>query len=436
MKLIKLSGIAVLILFLSLLSGWTNDRPIGGGFWKKFESYLYWASVQNNPVKKKRVHQINFFSDTDCLNINKTCTWEKTFGSPLAEKAYDIALLKTGGLVVVGHARGMGIGHDIIALRIDRAGQQVWKQRFGGPKQDHGYGVVTVNSNRIVFSGYTNSKGNGKSDIWVCCTDLNGKKVWEKTYGGALDDRSRSIAATNDGAVVVAGSTQSFGDSNGDAWIIKLDLSGKVIWYQVFGGKNEDGIFQIKTLEDGSLIATGYTDLGDSDRFDLWVLKLDQKGNRIWERTFGKNAFDSGTAISSASDGGCILAGLTTENEGLKDQAWILRLTTDGKVMWEKTIGGDKNDNAWALVKLDASQYVVVMATDSFGSGSVDAWVYCFDLSGNKVWDRIYGGKLWDRPTSAALTEDGGLYIGGYTTSKGAGYEDFWILRLNSDGNI
>jgi hypothetical protein len=78
--------------------------------------------------------------------------------------------------------------------------------------------------------------------------------------------------------------------------------------------------------------------------------------------------------------------------------------------------------------------YAIIIATLSHGAGSADAWVLCLNDSGDILWQRVYGGKLWDRPTSAALTLDGGLAIAGYTTTTGAGYEDFWILRVDARG--
>jgi uncharacterized delta-60 repeat protein len=374
---------------------------------------------------------------TDCSDSRKRCTWERTYGGPLPDKAYDIAALSDGGVVAVGHTRSTkGIGHDVLVLRIDRKGHVVWRRMFGGLKEDHAYGVVTGDNEDIVVSGYTSSKGKGKGDLWVCRINTDGLLIWEHTYGGVLDDRARTITAINDGGYVVAGYTQSKGDSEGDSWVIKINESGRLVWEQTFSRDGEDGIFQIKALPDGSLFATGYSDLGGSAGFDLRVLKISKNGGLIWERIFGKSVFDSGTAIEPASDGGCIVAGVTAKGGYQDDQAWILRLNPKGDLVWQRTIGGKKTDSAWAVITKDSSHYAVVIATSSFGSGSTDAWIICFDRNGNQKWERIYGGKLWDRPTSATLTEDGGLYIGGYTTTRGKGYEDFWLLRLDSNGNL
>jgi uncharacterized delta-60 repeat protein len=385
----------------------------------------------------KEPDKIDRFPVHDCSDPQKKCTWERTFGRALPDKAYDVAALPDGGMVAVGHTRAVkGSGHDLLVVRLGRAGEILWDRTLGGLREDHGYGVVTGHNDEIVVAGNTRSKGSGKSDLWVLQLKPDGSVGWEQTFGGKLDDRARTIAAMDGGGYVVAGTTQSGGAPEGDAWVIKLDENGQRVWDRTFGGNREDGIFQVRTHRDGSIMATGYTDVGGSAGFDLWVLKLDGSGSLVWERNFGKSVFDSGTAIQPTPDGGCLVAGITSEHGYHNDQAWLLRLAPDGHRVWDRTLGGDRTDNAWAIVKTGVSRYIVVVATSSFGAGSVDAWLICFDLQGDQKWARLYGGELWDRPTAATLTEDGGLFIGGYTTTRGAGYEDFWLLRLEADGRF
>jgi hypothetical protein len=128
--------------------------------------------------------------------------------------------------------------------------------------------------------------------------------------------------------------------------------------------------------------------------------------------------------------------GVTSEDGYKTDDAWVLRLNAVGELVWQKTFGGHKPDSAWALVGMADEGWAVIIKTSSYGAGSADAWVIRLDKEGALLWERLYGGKLWDRPTAAVLSEDGGLLIAGYTTSKGAGYEDYWLLRLDADGRF
>jgi hypothetical protein len=240
----------------------------------------------------------------------------------------------------------------------------------------------------------------------------------------------------NDGSFVVGGMTQSYGSSAGDAWILKVDANGSLVWERTFGGEQEIAVFSIAASLDSGIIATGYIDVGDTAGFELWVIRLSSDGEKTWDRKYGRGVFDAGTAITATEDGGAIVAGVTSDDGFRGDDAWVLRLNAAGDVVWDQIFGGPRPDSAWAIVEMPGIGYVVVVATQSFGTGSADAWLICIGGDGKLIWDQIYGGRLWDRPTAAVRTLDGGLLVAGYTTSVGAGYEDFWILRLDARGRF
>jgi hypothetical protein len=114
----------------------------------------------------------------------------------------------------------------------------------------------------------------------------------------------------------------------------------------------------------------------------------------------------------------------------------LVRLDSDGKLIWEQIFGGPQNDSAWALTRVPNGNYLVTVATSSYGSGSKDAWILLLNQSGNLLWERIYGGDLWDRPTAVTIAANGSILLAGYTTSQGAGFEDYWLLRLDADGRL
>jgi len=153
-----------------------------------------------------------------------------------------------------------------------------------------------------------------------------------------------------------------------------------------------------------------------------------------WERTFGGAFTDKAFAVASAADGRVFVAGDTGYLSTQQNDAWVLCLDRSGKVIWDRVFGGPKPDSAWGLVARPDGGVVVSVATSSYGAGSADAWLLGLDQTGAVRWKRTYGGKYWDRPTGLAVTSDGGLLVVGYTTTQSAGYEDYWVLRLDSEG--
>ena len=370
-----------------------------------------------------------------CMNHKDRCTWENTFGGTLADKAYGIVPMSDDGVVVVGNTRSNGgFGNNAWIIRLNRAGDLVWEREFGGLNNDQVYGVVKTEDGGVVVAGHTRSRGAGKSDFWVFRLGHQGNLIWERTFGTLHNDRARTVAATPDGGFLVAGTTQTNDEQEIDAWLLKLDGEGRRIWDSTFGGTGNDGIYHLAVNPDGSIATAGYTALGGLAGYDVWVLRLSKQGKMVWERKLGRGVFDAATAIAATPEGGFLVVGVTSEDAFQKDDAWLLKLNGAGEVLWERIFGGAKPDTARSVLITPNNSYLVTISTSSYGAGSADAWLLHLGKDGTLKWDRFYGGKLWDRPTSAALSTDGGLYIIGYTTTKGMGHEDYWLLRLDANG--
>ena len=154
--------------------------------------------------------------------------------------------------------------------------------------------------------------------------------TWDKTYGGSEIDLAHSIQQTSDGGYIVAGYTLSNdGDvsdgNNGkwDIWIVKLDGSGNKVWDKTYGGSRVDWVYSIQQTSDGGYIVAGYAESIDGDVSDdnngsdyYWIIKLDGSGNKIWDKTYGGSDYQRAYSIQQTSDGGYIFAGYTTSDDG------------------------------------------------------------------------------------------------------------------------
>jgi len=154
-----------------------------------------------------------------------------------------------------------------------------------------------------------------------------------------------------------------------------------------------------------------------------------------WAKTYGGTGDDYAYSIQQTSDGGYIVAGYTgSSGAGLAD-FWVLKLKSDGTVDWQKTYGGGGYDSASSIQQTSDGGYIVAGVTTSFGAGGYDFWVLKLDGSGNVQWQKTYGGTGNDYANSIQQTTDGGYIVAGVTTSFGAG-GDFWVLKLDSSGNV
>jgi uncharacterized protein YuzE len=265
--------------------------------------------------------------------------------------------------------------------------------------------------------------------------DTDGNITWQKTYGGSSGDAAYSIRVTSDGGYIVAGYTASYGAGIYDYWVLKLDTNGNVTWQKTYGGTNMDQANSIHETLDGGYIVAGYTDSFNASFgvSDYWVLKLDANGNVVWQKTYGGTSVDKAKSIQATSDGGYIVAG-STGSYG--NNYWVLKLDADGNVIWQKTYGGGSNINtATSIRETSDNGYIVAGYIDAYSDGYTDYWMLKLDANGNVIWQKTYGGgSNFHIANSIQETSDSGYIVAGYT--KGTGFYDYWVVKVDNNGNI
>ncbi len=259
---------------------------------------------------------------------------------------------------------------------------------------------------------------------------------WAKTYGGPGDDQANSIQQTRDGGYIVVGVTKLFGVGADDVWVLKLDASGNVQWAKTYGGTDYDKANSIQQTSDGGYIVAGKTSSFGAGRSDAWVLKLDASGNVQWAKTYGGANWDYASSIQQTSDGGYIVAGKTSSFDAIGDDVWVLKLDASGNVQWQKRYGGTNFDWVTSIQQTRDGGYIVAGVTLSFGAGDDDFWVLKLDANGNVQWQKTYGGTNSDGANFIQPTSDSGYIVAGRTWSFGEVGSDVWVLKLDANGNI
>ena len=321
----------------------------------------------------------------------------------------------------------------ILSIGVTSAyGELYWAKTYGGSESDFAYSVQKTNDTGFIVAGQTYTFGAGSSDYWILKLDTNGVVEWQKTYGGSSADYAGFIQQTNDGGYVVAGENWSYFD----CWVLKLDSSGTVEWQKVYGGSEQDRADCIKQTTDGGYIVCGFTSSYGAGNADYWVLKLDSSGNIEWQKAYGRSDSDYAKSIQQTSDGGYIVAGFIDSYGAGSPDYWVLKLDSSGNIEWQKTYGGSEHDYAKSIQQTTDNGYIVAGESWSYGAGQSDCWVLKLSSSGNVEWQKSYGGDSWDWVNCMELTVDGGCIIAGYTSSYGAGSNDSWALKLDSNGDV
>ena len=305
-----------------------------------------------------------------------------------------------------------------------------WDKTFGGSNWDLGASIQQTSDGGYVVTGLTWSYGAGDADVWLVKTDSSGNKQWDKTFGGSGNETGLSVQQTSDGGYVVTGSTSSYGAGDYDVWLIKTDSSGNKQWDKTFGGSSYDWGSSVQQTSDGGYVVTGHTSSYGAGNGDVWLIKTDSSGNKQWDKTFDSSGNESGYSVRQTLDGGYIVAGATDIDGAGGGDVWLIKTDSSGNKQWDKTFGGWSDDVGDSVQQTSDGGYVVAGYTWSYGAGEDDVWLIKTDSSGNEQWDNTFGGSNLDAGVSVQQTSDGGYVVAGGTQSYGAGGADVWLIKL------
>ena len=245
------------------------------------------------------------------VSLNGDLIWEKSLGSTDFEWGTDIAVLSDGYAIcgyMITPSTG-GDGGDFVILRTDLGGNTLWSKTFSRPDREWPYAMTATSDGGFLLAGLIHPDGVNNVDIFLIKTDDTGGVVWEEAYGGSGDERAFAVTETSDGGYVVAGSTRSFSFANLEqAYVVKVDAGGTMIWDEYFGDGGNLQARDIIENPDGSLVLTGNTtDVGTG----VGIAKLDASGNLLWNENIGLIA--TGMSICTDAGGGYTVTGFATD---------------------------------------------------------------------------------------------------------------------------
>ncbi|MBK0403509.1 T9SS type A sorting domain-containing protein [Adhaeribacter sp. BT258] len=416
--------------------------------------------------------------------------WDKTSGGNNIDHLRSMQQTTDGGFILGGISNS-GIsgnksqtskgGWDYWIVKTDGNGNKIWDRTFGGNEEEDLYAVKQTFDGGFILGGNSASgisgdktqASKGMHDCWLIKLDSNGNIVWNKSFGGTGVDRLYSIQQTFDGGFILGGSSTS--GANGDKsqsnkgaydyWAIKVNINGNKQWDRTFGGTEYEYLRSIIQTSDGGYLLGGESDSGlNNDKsqasrggFDMWVIKLDPIGNKIWDKTIGGSSNDYLRSLIQTKEGGFMLSGFSdspissekSQSSNGGNDYWILKLDPNGNITWDKTFGGNNEDILFSIEQSSDEGFILAGHSNSNISidksqvtqGAYDFWVIRLNKTGNKVWDKTIGGSNNDLCFSMQRTSDNGYILGGYSDSnisgdksqQSQGFQDYWIVKLAAD---
>ncbi len=319
-------------------------------------------------------------------------------------------------------------------------GTRSWKKEssyaktYGGIDYENAQSLVITNDGSLALAGYTESYGAGLKDMLFLKLHENGYVDWGKAYGYTNNDNANAMQSTSDGGYILFGSSNSGSSGSYDLNYKKIDSNGNIEWGKWVGTVQDDAGYDIVEDTDGGFVTTGLSNGMGAGSYDVWTRKVDALGNTDWGYTYGGTSYDVGKAIIMNDQGGYAVAGITSSFGAGSDDVYFMILDSGGGVenMW--SIGGTERDGAYDVILAGNGDYVIAGYTASIGAGSDDFYVKRLDANGNSVWGYAYGGTDFERAHSIVETKDNGFVISGETMSFGAGNKDMWVIKIDSLG--
>ncbi|WP_281323318.1 T9SS type A sorting domain-containing protein [Flavobacterium aestivum] len=377
--------------------------------------------------------------------------WQKSIGGSGFDLLQSIKNTTDGGFILAGTSssskdfqkkdscRGVT---DFWVVKLNAKGEEQWQRTIGGSSQDELVCAFQTKDGGYMLGGSSSSspaeeknalhavpldakpdlcakseKSRGNMDYWIVKLDKSGVVEWQKTYGGEYADLLRSMEQTQDNGYIIGGysnSTRS-GDKTepnkgiGDYWVIKIDNAGIIEWQKTYGSNGDDQLYAIHQTQDNGYILGGnsnstqpLTTLGGNvgNGTDYWVLKLDEKGEVLWSKTYDFGKVDILTSLVENKDHTYLIGGYAqSENkqprEGLvgkatnlinKDREGIndyiaLKIDEKGEETWKKTVGSGGEDILRKLIETRDGGYLMAGTSNSNASKDKNG-----NIGGNDFW--------------------------------------------------
>jgi len=358
--------------------------------------------------------------------------WQKIYGGDDDDIAKGIVMLENGDNAIVGTCKSFNAQRsDICVIRITADGKTLWRKMLGGKKEDKGIAITRAKDGNLLILGSGKSfNDNADKDLYVAKLSLDGKLIWEKSFGGNRDEYAGGIAGMANGGVMVVGDTESFSKKGyKDIYIVLLDKNGNEISKRTIGGKLNDEAKALTRTADGNFMMVGAREVTRSGDSDFFLMKLDKNGKKMWARTLGQDDNDVLNAVAPTPDGGIIATGSTRSYYSEQTDLAVMYFNKNAKLIWFKIYGFKYYDEGNAVTMTKDGNYLVAGKTNSMGKGDFDNYLLALNPKGKLIWSKVYGERNKDIAHGITRTSDGAVVIVGESDSYKRP-KDFYMIKV------
>lgn len=310
----------------------------------------------------------------------------------------------------------------LLLLSVMATAQITFQRTYGGLTADEGFFATPTSDGGFILAGNTASYGAGQEDAWLLKTDASGNVLWTKAYGGSAHESISYVTQLADHSYVFCGETFSYGVGNGDAFLAKSDSTGNLLWFKTYGKSSYDIAYSLQPTPDGGFIVCGLVEESTAFDYDAFLVKTDANGDTAWTRIIGGPGVDHAVSVINTSDGGYMFSGKVLSYGAGYCDYYLVKTNALGDTLWTNIVGGAGWDEGMSVKEVPGGGYIVCGGGNSFGSLDYDYQLLRLDASGAVQWMKTYGGQKVESSYCLALMHDGGYAFTGYTETYGPGH--------------
>jgi PKD repeat protein len=364
--------------------------------------------------------------------------WNGTYPGDYASSAYEVISTDDGGYLIAGNTTDSSDNSDVFVVKVDQDGDIEWQNQVGGRIDDHASTAVQAHDGGYIVAGYKSMVGSGGNGLWIIKFDKGGDKLWQTSYGDSIDDRALDIVATNDGEYAIAGYTETVGNNQRDAWLMKINDRGVLKWNETYASEGYDyteAAALVQTNDGGYALAGQTYDIPDFA--DAFVVKTDDEGDVQWKNTYGFVDFDDidtldansyATDIVQTADGNYTFVGQFLGNRGA-----IGNLKSNGETGWWNVWNSYESDTIESFATTPDGGYILAQRSSN-GEASI---LRKTDNKGKSEWKKQFKAQSTYDSTGRRIardvitTRDGNYLFAGEYKSVDASTSSAWLTKTS-----
>jgi hypothetical protein len=369
-------------------------------------------------------------------------TYVKYYGNSYIDEAYEMLETADGGYIFAGKSENSNEEKSSIVIKVAANGNEEWSKTYGIADEEEAKHIVAAHDGGyIIGSNHVDALGN--QTMYLTKIGESGNQQWRQQY--MVNDSSlieKVIATSDNHYLILSNTTKATANNNPgrfDVLLIKVDVSGNVVWSQQSGFDGDDLGFDViekLSLDEYVIVGTSSnsTLLGGFGGTDVLVFQANSVGNESGAVIYGGSLNEAAFAIEPVSDGYLICGETQSNGNGSKDVYYLKIGLNIFSLTFEKYFGGPGIDVGNCIAPSNSGQYLIGGTTESFGAGAFDSYLIKVDGSGNEIFNKTYGGSGDENINDIISLSDNKILMLG-TNSLG-GNQSISLIKAKEDGEL